>query len=119
MTALPGQRAAILTALRTLPSLHVHDTKPGSLGEGTTWCRWAGSAGGTSTGMPGWWLDRWFIYIVLYGDETVAESWTDQNLDTIIATLDPVGRVEVIEPVELAVESGRPPLAIRITLTRE
>jgi hypothetical protein len=125
MTAIPDQRADILAALRAivLPGgarLHVHDSAPNILSPGTTYIRWRGSAAERSgDGPPGWWMDRWWIFIVQYGDDAVAETWVDTNLGAIVDGLQRVATFEAIEPVELAVESGKPPLAVRITVTRE
>ena len=120
MSTLAEQRDAILTALRTVPALHVHDSKPGTLGEGTTYVRWAGTGGGDGS-APAWWFDQWHVFIVLYGDDSVLESWTDTNLQAVADALERVAPISVIAPVDLIIDVGSPATvpALRITCSRE
>lgn len=120
MSTLADQRAAILAALRTVPALTVYDSKPGVLKEGTTYVRWAGTGGGDGSG-PAWWFDRWYVYIVLYGDDRVLERWTDAHVQDVADALDRVAPLQAIEPVDLIIEIGSPATvpALRITCSRE
>jgi hypothetical protein len=112
--SLAQSRAAVVTALASLPELSATPTVPQTI---TTYSAWPVLARAEPLN---WCIDQatWFVFVALpAGNSATTVAAGDQTVDDLLPALKPVGKVTAVEPWSWPVEPGQAAVpVIRFTL---
>jgi hypothetical protein len=97
-------RAAIATAISTVPGLRGHTRQPSPCRAGDGWPLWGGGVrDDESMGFE----ETWRVMVVCdQGDSNAADLFLDTHGDDLLAALRPVMSVDSYAPAVLATEAG-------------
>jgi hypothetical protein len=112
--ALVGDRQEIADALSTIDGIKGYMRRPTAWKAGDAWTRL--TAIERSAGMA--YGVTWTVSVILGTDETLAETRTDELIDDLFDSLEPVAFVQSVTPALYQTQAGDF-FALEITLFRE